>query len=426
MKKVLIITYYWPPKGGVGVQRWLKLTKYLCKYNYSPIIYTPDNGVTPLRDNSLLESIPAGLQVLKNKIFEPQNIFSFFTKKKPNSDVLVKTKNSLFNRLLVWLRANFFIPDSRVFWIKPSVKFLANYLEHNPIDIIISTGPPHSMHLIALSLKKRFNIKWIADFRDPWTGIEYFDNVPFLPFAKKRHQHLEKQVLINTDLVLSVSPSWSDEMTVLGAKKTFVLTNGYDPDDYDPQFVYKKKKPKQFIIGHFGLYNRLRDHSFFWKTLNNMTQLDVEFLNNIKFVFAGEVHDDFLINLRNYKFDQKLDYYPYLNHSNSIKNMMNCDMLLVTQGQTKLVHGRLPAKLFEYIGARRPILAIGQKNSDLEKIVSEISYAWFVDFDNYNLLENTIFEIYELSKLDNKFNDDISFFSREEQVKQLIALIDDI
>tara|TARA_B100000530_G_scaffold283185_1_gene197185 strand:+ start:473 stop:1753 length:1281 start_codon:yes stop_codon:yes gene_type:complete len=426
MKKVLIITYYWPPKGGVGVQRWLKLTKYLCKHNCKPVIYTPDNGMTPLYDDSLLESIPAGLKVLKNKICEPQRILSFFTNKKPNSDVLVKTKNSLLNRLLVWFRSNFFIPDSRVFWIKPSIKFLTNYLENNPVDVIISTGPPHSMHLIALSLKKRFNIKWIADFRDPWTGIEYFDKLPFLSFVKKRHQYLEKQVLINTDLVLSVSPSWSNQMTILGAKKTFVLTNGYDPDDYNPQFESANTKSNQFIIGHFGLYNQLRDHSFFWKTIHNITQGDADFLNNIRFLFAGEVHDNFFINIRNYKFDKKLEYYPYLNHSNSIKHMMNCDLLLVTQGQTKSVHGRLPAKLFEYIGSRRPILAIGEKNSDLEKIVSKISYAWFVDFDNYHLLEDTIFKIYELSKLKNAFEDDISSFSREEQVKQLIALIDNL
>ena len=232
MKRILLITYYWPPKGGVGVQRWLKLSKYLYKENYNLIVYTPLGGVYPLKDETLLKYIPSGVKVLRKKIFEPQKLLSFFTKKKPASDVLIKDKPSILNKILVWLRANIFIPDSRCFWIKPSVNFLDKYLKKNSIDLIISTGPPHSMHLIALALKHKHNVKWIADFRDPWTYIEYFDKLPLLSFVRKKHKDLEKKVLKIADLILSVSPSWSHQLHILGARKTFTLTNGYDPDHY--------------------------------------------------------------------------------------------------------------------------------------------------------------------------------------------------
>jgi len=426
MKKILIITYYWPPKGGVGVQRWLKLTKYLHKYNYKPIIYTAENGITPLEDNSLANTIPTDLEILKKKIFEPQKLLTFFNKKKPKSDLLIKQKNSVLNKILIWFRANFFIPDSRCFWIKPSIKFLSHYLKKNPVDVIISTGPPHSMHMIALSLKSRFNIKWIADFRDPWTDIEYFDNLPLLSSVREKHEQLEKKVLMHSDLTLSVSSSWADHMSILGAKKIAVLTNGYDPDDYHSKSLNFKDKGTNFTIGHFGLYNKLRDHSFFWKAIQKISTENSDFSNNLKFLFAGEVHEQFFNILKNYQVDHKLDYYEQLSHHDSINSMMRCDLLLVTQGQTKLVDGRLPAKFFEYLGARRPILAIGQKNSDLHKIIAKISYAWFVDFDNSTLLYDTILKIYQLSKVEINFNDDISCFSREDHAKKLINLINDL
>ena len=286
MKKILIITYYWPPKGGVGVQRWLKLTKYLCRSHYKPIIYTPQNGVSPLQDESLLQSVSSDLTILKKKIFEPQKILSYFFNNKPTADVLLKKNNSLFARFLIWLRSNLFIPDSRCLWIKPSIRFLTNYLKQNPVDVIISTGPPHSMHMIALAIKKKHQkIKWIADFRDPWTKIEYFDNLPLLSMVKKQHNQLEKKVISNADLIFSVSPSWARDLDRMGAKKTFVLTNGYDADDYCNTSMDQKVNPEQFMIGHFGLYNQLRDHSFFWKTINKISNEKQNFLYNLKFLF---------------------------------------------------------------------------------------------------------------------------------------------
>ena len=424
MKKTLIITYYWPPKGGVGVQRWLKLTKYLYRNNLEPIIYTPDNGISPLNDISLLNEVPSNLKIIKKKIFEPQMLLNLFTKRSVSSDFLIRKSSNFLDLCFQWVRANIFIPDSRCFWIKPSIRFLDNYITENKIDIVISTGPPHSMHMIGLALKKKHNIKWIADFRDPWTEIEYFDNLPLLPIVLNKHKKLEKDVFLTADLIISVSNFWADRFRMSGAKNVFVLTNGYDSEDYEES---NPKTPcSEFQIGHFGLYNKLRDYSFFWNTIIKLNNNLVGFESNLKLFFAGEVHADFFNNLKSKNLFQKLDYYDYLDHKDAIKNMMKCDLLLVTQGDTKLALGRLPAKVFEYLRSRRPILAIGKKNSDLEKLISNISYAWFVDFDNEHLLYQTIIEIYNLRISPKSFRDDISLFSRENQAKELINIINNL
>lgn len=424
MKKVLIITYYWPPQGGVGVQRWLKLSKYLLRHKCEPIIYTQSNGLSSLEDSSLLSSIPKGLKVLRNKIFEPQKIISFFTKNKPSSDILIKNQTNILLRILIWLRANIFVPDSRCLWISSSVSFLNNYLKKNHIDVIISSGPPHSMHLIALALKRKHNIKWIADFRDPWTSIEYFDKLPLLKSRKKKHKDLEYKVLSHSDLVLSVSSSWANDFKKMGAKKTTVLTNGFDLEDYNsPRYP---KINNSFVIGHFGLYNKLRDHIFIWETLQKICNIIPNFKSDLKLVFSGEVFKGFFEQIQQFDLNSNLEYFNYLSHSKAIDKMINCDLLLVTQGNTKAVLGRLPAKVFEYIGARRPILAIGKKNSDLEKVMSKISYGWFVDFDNHQLLYDTILHIYDLRNSNDLYSDNIAHFSREEQSKKLIKIIDDV
>lgn len=171
MKRVLIITYYWPPSGGSGVQRWLKFVKYLREFGWEPVVYTPENPEMPSSDTSLLSEVSEDIEIIKTKIWEPYSFYKRFIGKKKsekiNTGFLSESKKpKLTEALSVWIRGNIFIPDARKFWIKPSVKFLKKYLADNPVDAMVSTGPPHSMHLIALGIKKSLNTPWIADFRD--------------------------------------------------------------------------------------------------------------------------------------------------------------------------------------------------------------------------------------------------------------------
>ncbi|MFN3939263.1 MAG: hypothetical protein ACK4IY_01670, partial [Chitinophagales bacterium] len=192
MKKALIITYYWPPSGGAGVQRWLKMTKYLKELNIQPVIYTAENPDMALKDYSLMDEVPDDVIVIKQPVWEPYDLYRKLLRKKKTESVnqgfISETKKStVLEKFAVWMRGNFFIPDARKFWIKPSIRFLQKYLLHSPVDIIISTGPPHSMHMIALGLKAQTNIPWIADFRDPWTNIDFYDQLYLSRWADNKH-----------------------------------------------------------------------------------------------------------------------------------------------------------------------------------------------------------------------------------------------
>ena len=207
--KVLIITYYWPPAGGPGVQRWLKFVKYLPEYGVKPIVYCPENPDYPLLDESLLAEVHSDVSVLKHKIFEPYKLASIFSKKKTKtiaSGLINTKKQGIVEKLLLFIRGNFFIPDARKFWVGPSVRFLRKYIEQHQIETIITTGPPHSVHLIGKRLKRHVNVKWIADFRDPWTSIGYHKKLKLTTRAHNVHKKMERKVLQSADRLIVTSP----------------------------------------------------------------------------------------------------------------------------------------------------------------------------------------------------------------------------
>ena len=191
MKKVLIITYYWPPAGGPGVQRWLKFAKYLPEFGIKPVIYCPENPNYPIIDHSLLKEIPEDITIVKRPIKEPYQVAGWFSKKDTktiSSGVIPeRSKQSLIQKLLLYVRGNFFIPDSRKSWVQPSVDFLSTYLKEQSINTVITTCPPHSMHLIGLHLKQKLGVNWLADFRDPWTTIGYHKELKLRPDSQQKH-----------------------------------------------------------------------------------------------------------------------------------------------------------------------------------------------------------------------------------------------
>ena len=424
MKKVLIITYYWPPAGGSGVQRWLKFTKYLPKNNWMPIIYTPEDPYFEVKDTDLLDDVPSEVRVLKKSIWEPYTLKSrlFGKSDKSQSVGVISRKRSFKNYMINWIRGNFFIPDPKVYWVNPSVKFLKDKIRLENIKHIVTTGPPHSMHLIGLSLKQAIpNLKWIADFRDPWTDIEYFDRLSFWNDSKKRHIKLEKEVLRKADLVLTVSEYWSGRFKELGAKKVEFLFNGFDEKEY-PLKVSQKKK---FRIGHFGLYNELRDHNSFWQAINNIIHDNKIFSDNLELFFAGPIHSGFDKNLKELGLHKYLNHHEWLSHKEVLKEMVQTDLLLITHSNTKDVNGRLPAKFFEYLGAKKPILAIGNKQSDLSKLILSLNCGTFLDFDDIKGIETALIKYFNDDNKQNK-NIDFSFLSWDSQSEKLIKILNSL
>ena len=261
MRKILIITYYWPPCGGAGVQRWLKFVKYLREFNYEPIIYTVENGEFPETDESLIQDIPDNLIVLKKKIWEPYKWYKIFIKQNKDQRINAaflteKKKPQFLEKISVWIRGNFFIPDARKFWIKPSARFLIKYLSENPVKLIISTGPPHSMHLIAYRIKKKLNLPWISDFRDPWTNIDFYNDLMLTKRANKKHNLLEHKVIHYSDLILTVSKTIRKEFVFMNARQVEVITNGYDNDDIQSGKINLDDK---FSLVHIGSLVKTRN-----------------------------------------------------------------------------------------------------------------------------------------------------------------------
>ena len=265
MKKVLIITYYWPPAGGPGVQRWLKFVKYLRDFEIEPIVYIPENPNYPLQDASLEKEIPKDIKILSHKISEPYKFAELLSSKKTKriSSGVIQTKNqSLLEKLMLWVRGNFFIPDARKNWVGPSISYLSDILEKENIDTIVTTGPPHSVHLIGDGLKQKFDLRWVADFRDPWTSIGYHKKLKLTKSSQQKHKQLENQVLNNADQIVVTSETTKLEFKSITKKPISVITNGHDSE-----YSGGSNLEDHFTITHIGSLLTGRNPQNLWKVL---------------------------------------------------------------------------------------------------------------------------------------------------------------
>ncbi|MGB5322162.1 MAG: glycosyl transferase family 1, partial [Lutimonas sp.] len=275
--KVLLITYYWPPAGGSGVQRWLKFVKYLPSFDVTPVVYTVKDPDYAIEDESLLSEVSSDVQVIRESIWEPNSILSKFNpKEQQKSAGFIDPNPSFLGRQIQYVRANFFIPDARKFWIKPSVKKLTPFVLENDIDVVITTGPPHSLHIIGAELKKRTGVKWLADFRDPWTNIDYFHSLPLTQKAKERHCQLETMVLEQADAVTVVGKSMKEEFSDRN-DHVYVLTNGFDETSQAEEVFLDKK----FSICHIGMMNADRNPLILWQALQELSEESADFKKDL-------------------------------------------------------------------------------------------------------------------------------------------------
>lgn len=428
MKRVLIITYYWPPGGGAGVQRWLKFVKYLRDFGWEPIVYTAENGEMPVIDLSLEKDIPKGLTVLKTKIWEPYSFYKTFIGKKQNEKINASflsenKKPSLTEKISVWIRGNFFIPDARKFWIKPSVNYLSNYLKTNKVDAVISSGPPHSMHLIALGLKKKFpELKWVADFRDPWTNIDFYKELMLSASSDQKHKTLEKDVLNAADSVISIGKGMDEEFKLIlgnSPEKFKVITNGFDADDIckDPL-----EKDKKFSIAHIGTLVKSRNPEVLWKVLSELVKENPSFKNDLEIKLVGKV--DFFITerLKHYQLESYVRRIDYLPHNEVIKEQQKTKVLLLLVNNTPNAKSILTGKIFEYLAAEVPILAIGPKDGDLAAILQKTESGLISDFEDAPQLKQNILNLYSGQKI-NFNRAEIQKYSRRELTKDLSELL---
>ncbi|WP_298263977.1 glycosyltransferase family 4 protein [uncultured Lutibacter sp.] len=425
MKKVLIITYYWPPAGGSGVQRWLKFVKYFRDFNIEPIVYTIANPNYPIIDDTLINEIPKDIEILRKPIWEPNNFLSYFGKKKTESSGFLNPNPSFIGKIIQYIRANFFVPDARVFWVNPSVKYLKKYLSKNKVEVIITTGPPHSLHLIGLKLKQQLKVKWIADFRDPWTEIDYFHQLPFSNRILKKHHKLEEEVLKTADNVMVVGNTMKDNYRKF-IKNISVITNGFDDE-----FTNKNNEVQldsKFSITHVGLLNADRNSKTLWKVLSEICRENVQFKKDLEVKLIGKVDISVTQKILEFGLTKKVNIINYITHNEVVQFQKKAQVLLLLVNNVPSAKGILTGKIFEYLNAKRPVLAVAPLDGDLAEILKSTQAGFVVDFEDEIGLKNQLLKLYkEFKKGSLKIHSkNIEQFHRRELTKKVSELIEQI
>ncbi|MBC3846596.1 glycosyltransferase [Winogradskyella echinorum] len=396
-KKVLIITYYWPPAGGPGVQRWLKFVKYLPEFGIEPIVYCPENPNYPIIDESLVNEIPENITILKQSISEPYGLANLFSKgraKKISTGVIPKEKKqSLIEKAMLYVRGNYYIPDARKNWVKPSVAFLSEYISDHQIETIITTGPPHSLHLIGLQLKARLGVKWLADFRDPWTTIGYHKALKLTDASKAKHIDLERKVLNTADEIIVTSNHTKNEFEAKTKQPISVITNGYDSHN-----VRVEEKDIMFTLSHIGSLLSDRNPMVLWEVLSELTNENDEFSKAFKLQLIGVVSDDVVESIRQNGLKNHLDVLGYVNHEDAIKFQMKSQLLLLIEIDSEDTKAIIPGKVFEYLISETPILAIGPKDADVEHIIKSTNTGTYYTYNQKTELKTKILDYFNAFK----------------------------
>ena len=409
MRKALVITYYWPPAGGSGVQRWLKFSKYLREFGYESIIYTPENPEFMATDKSLEAEISEGIVVIKRRIREPYSLYKKFTGRKGAIKPGFVTdsgsgKGSFKERLSLFIRSNLFFPDPKMLWIRPSVRFLKKYIAQNNIDIIVTTGPPHSMHIIGRRVSEATSVPWIADFRDPWTKMYNFKYMGYTSVMKSKHERAERKILTSADAVVTVTETIRAELEQIiysekgqhnqktAKSKVFVVTNGYDESDFAAP---APKLEPHFTITFTGLFVKSQNPGRFWKILSEMVAEDIVFAGDLKIRLIGDIDQTIFDEISAFGLNENLIAMGYMAHEEVINYQRSAQILLLSVGCEPEAKGILTGKFFEYLAARRPIVAFGIKGGDIDLALEKSSAGTMFPYNDENEVKAYIEALYK-------------------------------
>ena len=434
MKRVLIITYYWPPSGGSGVQRWLKMSKYLPENGWQPVIYTTEGAEYPIVDPSLEKDVAPEVEVIRRPIFEPYTFYKKFLGMKKEETVKMgfiqekEKKKSWKEDLSLWIRGNLFIPDARRWWVKPSVRYLKNDLKDHPVDAIISTGPPHSMHLIAMKLKEALRIPWVADFRDPWTEIDYYNDLRLTRCSDRKHHRLEREVLSKADKVVTVAPDGARRLGKIGNRNVRVVYNGFDRDD-DAQTPISL--PESFTITYLGVLSKIQNPKNLWQVLGGLIKEDEKFNKDLKINIIGQIDNSVSQSIEEQGLAQHVTYSPYIPHDqvSAVHRSSTLLLLLLMPDSEPRAKGLLTGKLFEYLASGRPILCIGPEDGDAARILKETQAGVTVRFEDRERMKETVKNLYQ-QHLDHTLschaNNSIEQYSRKAQTKGYVKILNQL
>jgi len=410
------------------VHRWLKFVKYLRRFGWEPIVYTPENPEPPLLDPSLENDIPQGLTVLKTRIWEPYSLYKKFVGRPPDKGFqagflseqkVPKRKQDLS----VWIRGNFFIPDARKYWIRPSVKYLSAYLKEVPVQVVVTTGPPHSLHLIGLKLKQKLNIPWVADFRDPWTGIDFYSRLKLTRAADRKHHRLEQQVIMQADAVITVSHGMKIDFRKYRQNGIHVITNGYDPEDIPSVPV---EPAGDFLITHLGSVNADRNPHAFWKAVSESLQENEPFKKHLRIRFIGKTDVTVRASILEHGLENYVELCPPVPHEQVFTLLKQSRLLFLPVNRTPNAASILTGKLYEYLAAGRPVLGIGPEDGEMARILEETGAGRVCHWDSPDRIKSFLEEIFEkyLAGQSPSIPVNTENYSRVELTRNLAKILD--
>ena len=436
MKRVLVVTYYWPPSGGSGVQRWVKFAKYLPQEGWEPVIYTPENPEYTAIDHTLEAEIPHTVEIIRRPITEPYNLYRKLMGKGASTDMKTLTagasggavteissgKKSFKQRLSLWIRGNLFVPDPRVGWVKPSVRFLKKYLAEHPVDVIVTTGPPHSMHLIGQRLHKELGIPWIPDFRDPWSRMYYLKHLPMSARTWRRLRAMEQSVLDDCSTVLAVTPLVQDEFRAQTKTPVAMITNGYDGGDFE-----QAVEPDGFFnVVHTGLFAADGNPLNLWKALGIKAWADPDFKAALRLRLVGKVDSEVYAAIEEAGLKENVIDLGYRDHLTAVREQLAATVLVLPLRNDPEYRPILPGKLFEYLASRRPILGIGQEDGAMARVLADTGAGVTAGWDNLDAIRAFIDKAWEQFKAGGvpAVKGDIDRFSRRSLTRELAALLE--
>jgi glycosyltransferase involved in cell wall biosynthesis len=405
------------------------MAKYLPQFGWEPIIYTPQNPELMTRDEELLKEVSPDLKVWKRPIFEPYFWYKIFTGKRKRainpgfiSDHVQNV--SIKERIALFIRSNFFFPDPRCFWRRPSVRYLSKRLKTEPVDWIITTGPPQSMHLIGRDLRRKTNIPWLADFRDPWTGIYYFKHLRMTPLQVKRHKKAEQSVVREADIVTVVSPQMKRDFTSLQHTQIEVIPNGFDEDDFK---VEPKNYDEKFAIIHTGLFTKDANPNQLWKALSSLANTTSDFRERLLIVLVGQTDGAVKESIEEVGLSSYTRFVGYVSHLEAVSYQKGADLLLLSLKKEPESKGIITGKLFEYLAAGKPVLGIGPVEGDLARILSQCNAGVMYEFEDFEGIKQYVKKHFNAflrnSSIHAPLQEEIATYSRNNLCEKMAALL---
>jgi len=434
LEKVLIITYYWPPSGGAGVQRILKFVKYLPEFGIKPFIVTvnKDKASYPVLDETLERDIPKEAEVFRTDTFEPYELYSKLLGKKSIPTGFSNESNpGTFQKFSRFIRGNFFIPDGRKGWINFAFREACRIIEKENIKTVVTTSPPHSAQIVGLKLKKKYNLNWIADLRDPWTDIYYYNEFSHRKFAKEKDSNYEKDVLENADKIITVGKNLKEifvkKSKKINPQKVFVIPNGFDEEDFKNKPIETDteiKTENEFIITYTGTLAESYNPKVFFTALKKVTEKFKEIKFRLRFIGnpAASVTDE----INNLSLSGILKQIPTVTHDKSVEYLLESTILLLVIPENKDSKGILTGKLFEYLAAAKPIICIGPKDGDAAEIINICEAGKTFDRNEEAEVAVYLTELIDKWKKDGTLkirNRNFEKYSRKNQAKELSEII---